>query len=34
MKRHATAIWNGALADGSGTLTTQSGALDCHGYSF
>ncbi|WP_279483083.1 OsmC family protein [Aureimonas sp. SK2] len=34
MKRHATAIWNGALADGRGTLTTQSGALDAHGYSF
>ncbi|MBB3936356.1 OsmC family protein [Aureimonas phyllosphaerae] len=34
MKRHATAIWNGALADGRGSLTTQSGALDNHGYSF
>lgn len=34
MKRHATAIWQGALADGKGTLTTQSGALDNHGYSF
>ncbi|RIY02820.1 OsmC family peroxiredoxin [Aureimonas flava] len=34
MKRHATAIWNGALADGRGTLTTQSGALDSQGYSF
>ena len=34
MKRHATAIWNGALGDGKGTLTTQSGALDKHGYSF
>ncbi|WP_061937715.1 OsmC family protein [Aureimonas sp. AU22] len=34
MKRHATAIWNGALADGRGTLTTQSGALDNQGYSF
>ena len=34
MKRHATAIWNGALADGKGALTTQSGALDNHGYSF
>ncbi|WP_061977598.1 MULTISPECIES: OsmC family protein [unclassified Aureimonas] len=34
MKRHATAIWNGALATGKGSLTTQSGALDNHGYSF
>ena len=34
MKRHATAIWNGALGDGTGTITTQSGALDKHGYSF
>lgn len=34
MKRHATAIWHGALADGNGTLTTQSGALSDHGYSF
>lgn len=34
MKRHATAVWKGALADGTGTITTQSGALDQHGYSF
>jgi lipoyl-dependent peroxiredoxin len=34
MKRHATAIWNGSLGEGKGTLTTQSGALDAHGYSF
>ncbi len=34
MKRHATAIWNGALGTGKGNLTTQSGALDNHGYSF
>ncbi|WP_062209622.1 OsmC family protein [Aureimonas sp. AU12] len=34
MKRHATAIWNGALSDGKGEITTQSGALDHHGYSF
>jgi osmotically inducible protein OsmC len=34
MKRHATAHWEGALADGKGTLDTQSGALDSHGYSF
>lgn len=34
MKRHATANWSGALADGKGTLDTQSGALTAHGYSF
>ena len=34
MKRHATAIWKGALGDGTGAITTQSGALSEHGYSF
>ncbi|MGB3625623.1 MAG: OsmC family protein [Henriciella sp.] len=34
MKRHATANWSGSLADGTGTLDTQSGALSKHGYSF
>ena len=34
MKRHATAIWQGALADGRGTLDTQSGALSSTAYSF
>ena len=34
MKRHAIANWSGALADGKGTLDTQSGALSNHGYSF
>ncbi len=34
MKRHATAIWKGALGDGTGAITTQSGALSDHGYSF
>ncbi|KAA0968280.1 OsmC family protein [Aureimonas fodinaquatilis] len=34
MKRHATAIWNGSLGEGQGALTTQSGALTDHGYSF
>ncbi|MCE7030985.1 OsmC family protein [Jiella avicenniae] len=34
MKRHATAIWKGALSDGTGAITTQSGALENHGYSF
>ncbi|KQT42875.1 peroxiredoxin [Aureimonas sp. Leaf454] len=34
MKRHANAVWHGALGDGKGTITTQSGALSEHGYSF
>ena len=34
MKRHATAHWSGNLADGKGSLTTQSGALTDHAYSF
>ncbi|MBO6583084.1 MAG: OsmC family protein [Hyphomonas sp.] len=34
MKRHATAHWSGNLADGKGSLTTQSGALSDHAYSF
>lgn len=34
MKRHATAVWRGALADGNGTLDTQSGALKGSPYSF
>lgn len=34
MKRHANAIWRGALGDGKGEITTQSGALSNHGYSF
>ncbi|EAU41032.1 osmotically inducible protein C, putative ATP/GTP binding protein [Fulvimarina pelagi HTCC2506] len=34
MKRQAIALWKGALADGKGHLTTQSGALENRGYSF
>ena len=34
MKRTATAVWQGSLGDGKGTLDTQSGALSSHGYSF
>ncbi|KQT52632.1 MULTISPECIES: OsmC family protein [unclassified Aureimonas] len=34
MKRHANAVWRGALGNGKGTITTQSGALSEHGYSF
>ncbi|WP_348799589.1 OsmC family peroxiredoxin [Flavobacterium adhaerens] len=34
MKRNATAVWNGSLMDGSGTLTTQSTVLNNTQYSF
>lgn len=34
MKRHASAVWQGALVDGKGSLTSQSGALDSTAYSF
>lgn len=34
MKRHAKAIWQGALTDGKGTLETQSGAFRDVPYSF
>ncbi len=34
MKRTATAVWNGALKDGSGTLTAPGGALNNTAYSF
>ena len=34
MKRHATAFWHGALADGTGILDTESGSLKNAGYSF
>ena len=34
MKRTATAVWQGSLGDGKGTLDTQSGVLSNHGYSF
>ena len=34
MKRRATAIWQGNLKEGSGTLTSQSGALSNLPYSF
>jgi lipoyl-dependent peroxiredoxin len=34
MDRNATAIWKGNLREGSGTLTTQSGALSNLAYSF
>jgi lipoyl-dependent peroxiredoxin len=34
MKRHATAVWQGALADGKGRISTQSGALSEQPYSF
>jgi len=34
MDRHATAIWQGNLKEGSGTLDTQSGVLSANPYSF
>jgi osmotically inducible protein OsmC len=34
MKRSATAVWSGALKDGEGTISTQSGVLADVPYSF
>lgn len=34
MKRKASAIWNGGLKDGKGTISTESGVLDATPYSF
>ena len=34
MKRKASAIWNGGLKDGNGTISTESGALAQKQYSF
>lgn len=34
MDRHATAIWQGTLKDGKGTIDTQSGAFSASPYSF
>src|SRR5437870_3351612 len=34
MKRTASAVWNGDLKQGKGTLTTQGGVLDKTPYSF
>jgi len=34
MKRTATAVWNGSLKEGSGTLTAPGGALNNTPYSF
>lgn len=34
MKHHASAIWQGSLKEGSGTLSTGSGALSAKPYSF
>ena len=34
MKRHATAIWQGNLQEGKGTLDVQSGAFKGQPYSF
>src|SRR5579864_4500026 len=34
MQRSATAVWNGALKDGKGTISTGSGVLSSTPYSF
>ncbi len=34
MKRKATAVWNGTIKEGNGTLSTQSGTLEDVQYSF
>ena len=34
MKRKASAVWKGALKDGKGTLSTDSGVFDETKYSF
>lgn len=34
MKRHATAIWQGNLQEGNGTVEVQSGAIKGQAYSF
>jgi len=34
MQRQASAVWNGSLKDGSGTLTTESKTLNATQYSF
>jgi osmotically inducible protein OsmC len=34
MKRSASAVWNGGLKDGKGTISTQSGVLTDSQYSF
>jgi lipoyl-dependent peroxiredoxin len=34
MKRTGSAVWNGPIKEGSGTVSTESGALDALPYSF
>ena len=34
MKRSGSAVWNGGLKDGKGTVSTESGVLDAVPYSF
>jgi osmotically inducible protein OsmC len=34
MKRHSSAVWNGSLKEGNGTVTLQSGVLTDTPYSF
>ena len=34
MKRHGSAVWTGSLKEGKGSVSTRSGILDNHQYSF
>ncbi|MET0313455.1 MAG: OsmC family protein [Hansschlegelia sp.] len=34
MKRTGSAVWNGSIKEGAGTISTESGALDALPYSF
>ncbi|MDQ0327000.1 osmotically inducible protein OsmC [Rhodopseudomonas julia] len=32
--KHGSAVWKGGIKDGSGTISTETGALDAHPYGF
>jgi osmotically inducible protein OsmC len=34
ISRRGTAVWHGAIRDGGGTISTESGALDAYPYAF
>ena len=34
IEKHASAVWNGSLKEGGGTITTESGALNALTYSY
>jgi len=34
MKRHASAVWNGGIKDGKGSISTQTGVLEAAPYGF